>query len=533
MYEILEPFGPLSRSTVWKRVADVYTDAGLAIWDSVPAVITGNALVGSLFAGAIEAWLLDQGDAVDPNEPLYVVEPGAGTGLFSHHFLTAIARRRASGLFPHPRVVLIMCDQSDAHIEQWSESAVLMAHVRAGTLAFATFAIDMHGVPGELTVKRGSPAPSSIKNPVVVVANYFFDSIPSDAFRVREGKVYEARTRFVRVLEAPGFEGLQNEEEVVEIGDHHYKDPALDGTLRSIARDHAEASVLMPIAGIRCVEALAKLSGGRMLLLSIDKGITGADRMTGWFEQPFVTHGGVFSYLVNFDAFRRYFGAKNGSAHCSASDDRPLVCFAGMLPAPADPGGHLQRFFADQIDSVDAVNAFVSFTQAIQALPKVTEPARIDALFDLLARMQADPDAFSMIMHRTVDMLPQAHRSVHRRARELAALAKECFLSPRFQNDVYYWSGRMHYALAELDAATKDFEASIANYGPTSHAHFFLGVINEERGKFATALREYAKHLALDRQCRLTRNAMRRVRAKACRRAEAAPRTRGRRSSKR
>jgi hypothetical protein len=61
------------------------------------------------------------GGAVDAREPLYVVELGAGTGIFSHAFVTAIARAAPAGTFPHPRVVLILCDQSEMRFDEWAE----------------------------------------------------------------------------------------------------------------------------------------------------------------------------------------------------------------------------------------------------------------------------------------------------------------------------------------------------------------------------------------------------------------------------
>lgn len=527
MHEILEPFGPLSKSTIWTRLADVYR-GGLAAWDTVPATVTGNALVGDLFAGAVEAWLFDQGDAVDVAAPLYVVELGAGTGLFSHHFLTAVARRRARGTLPHPRIVLVMCDQSDAQIDEWSGTEALAAHARAGTLDFATYAVDEHGPPGPIVLKRGGQTLSSLTNPLVVVANYFFDSIPTDAFRVRDGRIFEARTRFVRTRETPDFEGFQNEEKIVAIGADHYGDAALDSILPAYARDKREASVLMPIAALRCLQSLMQASDRRMLLLSIDKGITAGDRLDGWHKQPFVTHGGVFSYLVNFDALRRYFEANDGAALCSSSDDRGLACCVGMLPAPAASGGHLNRFFVNQIDSVDAFNANVSFAQAINAFPVATQASQVEPVLDLVTRMRADPDAFAGAIYRTVGVLADAEKGVRSLARRLAAMAKENFLSPRFHNDVFYWSGRMHYALGDLDLARQDFETSVSRFAAKSQAHFFLGVLAEQRDDIDTASQHYALHRALQPECKATRAAIRRVRAKLRKRQEPAPRGPGR-----
>jgi len=177
---------------IWKRVAEVYTRVGPEIWSAVRTAVRGNPFVGDTFAAALEAWLLDQGDAVDTREPLYVLELGAGTGMFSHPFVAAIARRRANGTFAHPRVVLVLCDQSEMRFDAWAEANVLAKHRQSG--------------------------------------------------------------------------------ELVEAGAAHY------GVLAGYARDFAEASVLIPVAAIRVAEALLALSGGRLLLLALDKGITGRPR---------------------------------------------------------------------------------------------------------------------------------------------------------------------------------------------------------------------------------------------------------------
>lgn len=521
--KVLEPFGPLSQSIVWSLVADVYKGRGLDIWETVPASVTGNPVVGDLFAGAVEAWLLDRGDAVDAAEPLYVLELGAGTGLFSHYFLTSIARRRARGGFPHPRVVLVMCDQADLRLDAWAEANALAPHLRAGTLDFASFTVDERGDAGTIVLQRSGTRLSSSRNPLVVVANYFFDSIPCDAFRVREGRLYEAQTRFVRTSEEPGFEGLKNEEKIVEIDSRYYGEAALDRTLASYALDAAEASLLMPVAGIRCLQALMRICDGRLLLLSLDKGITRPGRLEGWGVQPFVAHGGVFSYMVNFDAFRRYFESSGGSALSSSSDERSLVCFVGTLPGLAPSGSHLRRFFDDQIDFVDAVNAFVSFSQGIHALPVLTEPADVAPLFDLVARLHGDADAFAAIMYRSVDVLAKADDGVRDLARRMAALAKQNFFSPRVHNDAFYWSGRLHFAFGEMDVAERDFLVSVASFAGNSYAHLYLGTIAEGRGDIDSALLEYEQHRLVEPECPTTRSAILRVHAKLAERSESAP----------
>jgi tetratricopeptide (TPR) repeat protein len=407
-----------------------------------------------------------------------------------------------------------MCDQPGMRFDEWAEENVLAKHVRSGVIDRATVAVRDDGNFAPIVLEHSRSTLASVTNPLVVVANYFFDSIPSDAFRVRDGQLFEARTRFVRARKTDTFNGLENEEEPTETGATHYGNAALDAVLASYVRDYAEASLLMPIAGIRCIDALQELAGGRIFVLALDKGITGHGRVAGWFNQPFVPHDEVFSYLVNFDAMRRWFEVKGGSALCTTHDDRSLVAFAGVLPGATATSSHLRRYFADHIDSVDAFNAFNAFAHGVHEVPKVAKSAAVAPLLDLLAQMRGDPDAFAAVIYRTIDVIAATETGVRSLALRLAQAAKENFYSPRFHNDVYYWSGRLHYALGDLDTAERDFDASLSIFGKRSHAHFFLGVIAERRGFAETALDHYARHRTVDAECQATKNAIRRVSGK-------------------
>ena len=44
-------------------------------------------------------------------------------------------------------------------------------------------------------------SPESVRNPLVLIANYFFDSIPQDAFHVEGGQLYESLT--IREADVP------------------------------------------------------------------------------------------------------------------------------------------------------------------------------------------------------------------------------------------------------------------------------------------------------------------------------------------
>src|SRR3954452_1618621 len=96
--EVLETAVPLSRSVIWRLQRDYYAQRGLAAWteDMVPSYITNNPLIAEIHAGIVAAYMEDclrQGPAPSQENPLRILELGAGTGKFCYLFL-----RKLTGL---------------------------------------------------------------------------------------------------------------------------------------------------------------------------------------------------------------------------------------------------------------------------------------------------------------------------------------------------------------------------------------------------------------------------------------------------
>ncbi|HLY92193.1 MAG TPA: hypothetical protein VKQ89_02955, partial [Candidatus Angelobacter sp.] len=91
---VLETAVPLSQSVIWRLQGDYYARRGLKAWteDLVPSYITNNPFIAEIYAGVVAAFLDDcLGDkgrrAISPENPLRILELGAGTGKFACLFL--------------------------------------------------------------------------------------------------------------------------------------------------------------------------------------------------------------------------------------------------------------------------------------------------------------------------------------------------------------------------------------------------------------------------------------------------------------
>src|SRR5215471_5307319 len=81
---ILETNVPLSQSVIWRLQRDYYVQRGVKAWsdDKVPTFITSNPFTAEIYARIAFGFLRDCGE-----EPLRILELGAGTGKFCYLFL--------------------------------------------------------------------------------------------------------------------------------------------------------------------------------------------------------------------------------------------------------------------------------------------------------------------------------------------------------------------------------------------------------------------------------------------------------------
>ena len=145
---ILEADVPFSESLIHRHQRDYYARRGLKAWteDMVPSYITNNPFTAEIHAGIVAGFLSDclahtQKDSrpISPENPLRIVELGAGTGKFSYLFLRKLTELlRAKKIAPEI-VRYRMSDCSEGLIAYWRANRNLAEFVDAGILEFELF----------------------------------------------------------------------------------------------------------------------------------------------------------------------------------------------------------------------------------------------------------------------------------------------------------------------------------------------------------------------------------------------------------
>src|SRR5438270_8077242 len=172
---LLEKDVPLSQSVIWGLQRDFYAQRGLKAWnqDLVPSYITNNPFIAEIFAGIVAAFVQDcmfsaqcGYQSLSAEDPLRILELGAGTGKFSYLFLRKLIPLLQRQNLPQQLVRYCMTDTSESLITEWRANAYLQEFVSSGVLEFTVF---QAGEEHQSLQTRG---------PLVVIANYVFDSLP-------------------------------------------------------------------------------------------------------------------------------------------------------------------------------------------------------------------------------------------------------------------------------------------------------------------------------------------------------------------
>jgi tetratricopeptide (TPR) repeat protein len=342
---VIEESRRLSESLIWALQRTFYARAGLQAWKpkAVPFYITSNSFTARAYARTVAGFLRDLVAAgrVDRAAPIYLVELAAGSGQFAYLFLRRLAELQdqvpaLAGL----DLRYVMTDFAQSNVDAWERHERLAPLREQGRLDSALFDLERDH---ELRLRRAGVAlaAGSVANPVVVLANYAFDSTTQDAFQVKDGVLYERLARVLstrpeRDLSDPDLlRRIQVRYELSPVAEGRYEDPRLTALLGLYVREHPQASFLLPVGAFRCVRTFEGISGGRLLLLTGDKAVTRAEEMAHAADPTFYIHaGGCFSFLANLHALGRDFEEAGGTALVVDRRDQRLKVAALLTAFP-------------------------------------------------------------------------------------------------------------------------------------------------------------------------------------------------------
>ncbi|MFZ6756254.1 hypothetical protein ACO0K9_03475 [Undibacterium sp. Ji50W] len=506
---VLEENQRLSDSMLWRLQRNFYREQTIDAWRQsiVPHYVTSNTFIAQAYAkvvfGYIRDMLRDDRQPHVPDEPVYVLELGAGSGRFSYHFLQSFFSMLRQSALRDVAVTFIMSDFSEKNLEFWREHPLLQTYVEQGFLDFAL--VDLSEFKEIVLLRSGKVlGVGHLKNPLIVLANYVFDSIEQDAFYVGGGQLYESLISLHSPVAEPDMNDpsllvrVQSNFSMARAQRDYYPEPELNCILDFYQQYLADSHFLMPAQAIRYLGHLRSISNNRLLLISGDKGYSREDDLL-YQVPPQIVHHGSISLMVNYHAIGQYVSGEGGVFLTTPHRHDSLHICAAMfddVPVNQEPSQFMEteQAFREAISQIGPDDYYVlkCFVQS---------NAEHLSLEQLLAYMRVSAwDAANF--WGCYDAFMQHAQNLDTAAKqEISAMAKQVwdkYYPMGEERDLAYALGSLMYEIECYPDAIVYLELSCRLYGENAATSYNIAMCHYNMCQFTQALHYVQQALLLD-----------------------------------
>lgn len=496
---VIDEGQPLSRSLLWTIQRRYYEDQGIEAWRTniVPSYITSNPFIALSYARVVMGYLRDCYAALDHSQPVYIVELGGGGGRFAFYFMRCFQELLAQSPFPDLQFTYVLTDLPERNLTFWLEHPAFQEWVNTGKLDFARFDA-LSDTEIHLHHARLSISPGSLKNPIVFLANYFFDSLPQDAFHVEQGILQECLIRLTaRQAEpdptAPDVLARLKINFRTQAGDRseYYNDPELDAVLQEY-RVLENSYLLFPIEAIHLLRGLIHLSNGRMLLLSGDFGVSKAENWDRNGAPDIRIHGSI-SMEVNYHALGAFVQNQGGQFFSPGFHSEFLAVCAFVLGA----GSNFSETALAYTDAIErgGPNDFFLIKRGIEksysamSLEELLAYLRFSG-WDTHLFMDCFPFLFEKIAEADIRDQQELLRAMDGLWSSYYHLGEE--------RDLPFNIGVVYFRLGQPDKAQSFFERSLEYYGPSPLTLYNIALCLTEQHRYTKAWSRVKQALKID-----------------------------------
>src|SRR5215208_117092 len=513
----LETDSKLSESLLWTWQRDFYSGQGMRLWKqaSIPGnVVTTSPYIAKAYARVALGFLRDcarftslrddsELGSIVTDKPIYIFELGSGSGRFGFAFLKQFVSLKRLLCLDDIQVRYVMTDFAEDNLRHWLENPTLRPFVESGILDFALYdasrsdEIKLHNA-GEIISRE------SLRNPVIVFANYFFDSIEQDVFRVERGQLYEGLvTLSSKVAEEadstnPDIIGrMEVNLRYQPCSTDYYSDPSdpeLNRILTYYEQHLSDTSFSLPLGALRCIRDFIDLSSGQLLLLSADNGYYSEEQLASAAgDLQIAIEGSSVSLMLNFHALQLYIHNRGGFSLENAQP-RPGLGIAAFLLG-ASRSSFSETVFAFQ-DNFSNFGPNECYTLVQEASAKRRIPS-VEYILCLLRLSEWDPWVlyrFRAALQEGVKMLPVALKE------DLAKglnQAWENHLPIGEEMDLAFEIGTLLQKMECPATAMRYYELSLRLFGDHFATLHNLGLCCYQLGRSEDALGYFDKALAL------------------------------------
>ncbi|MDR3596347.1 hypothetical protein [Clostridium sp.] len=500
---IVEAEKPLSQSMLWELQTEFFANQGPEAWIKgiVPQYITTNPYIANQYAKTAFGYLRDyaQREDIDKNTVIYIMELAAGVGRFTYTFLKRFLHMIENSSLKGLKFKYIVTDFAERNIEYWQKHSFLKPYFESGVLDCATFDI---AKDDEIRLRNSGEVLSSgkLKNPLILFANYTFDSLPQDTFYVSGGELFEG----LITVTSPEEKGDPNDKSILAGLDYYYTDKKIEGNdyyedknfndvLVHYKNSLEDTAFYMPIIGLRCISTLRKLFNDDIILISADKGYKNEEAMFGNYH-PFLSKHGCISMTVNFHALELYFKGLGGKAIHSIYEHENVNVSLFLLSKNNNDFVETSMAYNEIIETIGP-DDFYNMKKAIMPLSKSLTTKE---LLTFLRFTVWDARTLLELYNILLERIPTEENFPKDELIDAINKVWEHYFPIGEEGDLGYYFGSILGYLGHDNDALKFFESSLEFYGECPETNYEIALCYYNLQQIDRALEYTERSLNLD-----------------------------------
>ncbi len=465
----LENYKRLSDSILWDMQRKFFLKHGIESWNNkVPFYVTSNPYIAYSYAEVVAGQILDLNSQDKLNKsPLYILELGAGSGKFAFLFLRALESILSVYGLENTNYCYIMSDFDTFSFEYWADNPYLQDRIDQGKLDFAVFDLEFSD---SLTLHYANKPLVVADSPLIVVANYVFDSVRHDCLVIENGNLYEQELRPYTETQMSMEELIPNMRNNIKLDfarklldkqKINFTDHVLQQVVQDYCNEFSNLTLLVPIVGIDAINKLNKIANGALLVIASDKADT--KLVNGNNSAPHIAFHGSFSLQVNFDFIGRYIRHMGGNCwHQTSPHGLKTMVFACGYEAKSIPN---TLYATKKMLTYCGPNDYFVLYQHAKA---TIAQSNLEQIIGMLKLSHYDPTFFAFAESRIIELIKTGNLSRHKEMLDCFDHVANNFYYMPSLTDVFFSLAIISFHLKHYDAAIKYYQMSIhyfrANY---------------------------------------------------------------------
>jgi len=384
----------LSEAPLWGMMHRLFNERGVGLWTEgdIPSRSSSNSFIAHSKSRLAATFLEEHNPKTNTaaKKTRYILEIGSGSGRFAYNFLQHFYGPEGTDPLVE-NTVYIMSDIAEANINFWRDHKQFRPFVEAGVLDFAHFDA-VHDDALTLAISGEKITENTVETPLVTIANYIIDSIPSDLFAASDGQLYEKLCGVQQALDPNEMvKGVKFFYRTKKITEKYYDVPQWNEVMNRYAGHDETFQFSLPVGGFALMDTMRKFAGGAYMMLVSDYGALNlaAIKRNALVN---VNNNGNSTVAVNFDALRGYTEDLGGKVLQFEGAYSAIASCGYLFGGGASPltmkryHDHFTAFGPDDYDALHSQWAQSEKNPALREAIYLTKLAKYDVKMFLVCR---------------------------------------------------------------------------------------------------------------------------------------------------